>query len=611
MCGIAGFVSKKFTEQQLQQMTRRIGHRGPDAEGFFYDAGCGTGLGHRRLSILDLSEAANQPFFSQDGRYVMIYNGEVYNYKEVAVKYNLHTRTTSDTEVIIEAFAKVGVQCFNDLNGMFALAIWDKEEEKLYLVRDRVGIKPLYYFHREGQFAFASELKALFTLATGKKINSGAVADFLYLGYIPGDSTIYHDFNKLLPGYYAIYQNGILASYPYWWLDNKLERKLLSNETEAKKQLKELLESSVQYCMISDVPLGIFLSGGVDSSIVAAIAQKSSAVPVKTFSIGFKEEKYNEAHHARQVAKHIGSDHHEFTVTHQDALHLVEKMLDIYDEPYADSSAIPTYMVSQLARKEVTVALSGDGGDELFMGYGFYSWAKRLNNPFIKTFRKPMAAGLHMFGNNRSKRASYMFRYPSMARKKSHIFSQEQYFFTESELQSLLKKPGRVTVDEYNCSPKRKLTAEEEQSFFDIKNYLPEDLLVKTDRASMYHSLEVRVPLLDHRLIEFAAALPEGLRTKRGEGKWLLKKTMQRYLPDEVLYRPKQGFVMPIAQWFRGPLADSARAIGSSAVLARTGWFDAKRLSVIADDHIAGRSDHGRLLWQLLMLDKSLSALIA
>jgi asparagine synthase (glutamine-hydrolysing) len=254
MCGIAGFISKNYNEHQLQQMTRSIGHRGPDAEGFFWEPDTGIGLGHRRLSILDLSEAANQPFFSKDGRYVMIYNGEVYNYKEVASKYKIDTRTTSDTEVIIEAFAKTGVECINDLNGMFAIAIWDKIERKLYLIRDRTGIKPLYYFEQEDQFAFASELKALFTLPGKRIINKEALASFLYLGYISGDATIYLNYKKILPGYYAIWQKGELTSFPYWRLENKLEPKPLSNEIQAKNQLKNLLETSVQYCMISDVP---------------------------------------------------------------------------------------------------------------------------------------------------------------------------------------------------------------------------------------------------------------------------------------------------------------------------------------------------------------------
>jgi asparagine synthase (glutamine-hydrolysing) len=263
-------------------MTTILGHRGPDAIGYFYDENTGIGLGHRRLSIIDLSAAANQPFYSQDGRYAMIYNGEVYNYREVAAKYNIKQRTTSDSEVIIEAFAKAGVESLSELNGMFAIAIWDKIEEKLYLIRDRIGVKPMYYYNGDS-FAFASELKALFHFPFPRRINYDSVASFLNLGYIPGDSTIYHDFKKLLPGYYAIYHKGLLSSYPYWWPDSRLRQETLKDETTAKKELKHLLETSVNYCMISDVPVGIFLSGGIDSSTVAAIAQAGSQMPVKNF----------------------------------------------------------------------------------------------------------------------------------------------------------------------------------------------------------------------------------------------------------------------------------------------------------------------------------------
>lgn len=604
MCGITGFVSRKFTEEHLKCMTRCLAHRGPDAEGFFLDAKPGVGLGHRRLSIIDLSAAANQPFFSQDGRYVMIFNGEVYNYKEVAAKYNIHTRTTSDSEVIIEAFAKTGIESISDLNGMFTIVIWDKVEEKLYLIRDRIGIKPLYYYHKDNEFAFASELKALFGLPIRKEINQHSVSDFLYLGYIPGNATIYQQFKKLLPGHYAIYQNGLLASYPYWWLDNKLEEKTQKNEEEARKQLKELLESSVKYCMISDVPVGIFLSGGIDSSTVAAIAQASSSTPVKTFSIGFKEGKYNEAHFAAEVAKQIHSDHHEFILTEQDALHLVDKMLDIYDEPYADSSAIPTYMVSQLARKQVTVALSGDGGDELFMGYGFYKWAQRLDNPFVKTIRKPVAGLLHMFGNNRSKRASYLFRYPSEARKKSHIFSQEQYFFTETELQSILKHPAGITIDEYNCSRKRALSTLEEQSFFDIKNYLPEELLVKTDRASMRHSLEVRVPLLDHRLVEFAVNLSPSLKLRGNTHKYLLKQVLYEYLPASLFDRPKWGFAIPLRIWLTKELSYLFDKYLDPVTVEECGIVRPEAVQQLRKEFFAGRDYLYNRLWALILLHK-------
>ena len=603
MCGIAGFVSTDFSMHHLQQMAECLRHRGPDAEGFYYDEKNAMGFAHRRLSILDLSAAANQPFYSKDGRYVMIYNGEVYNFKELAIKYDIKTTTTSDSEVIIEAFAKEGVQCLRDLNGMFTIAIWDKLEEKLYLIRDRIGVKPLYYYQQDGQFVFASELKALFQLPLRKEINHESVSSFLYIGYIPGEATIYHHYKKLLPGHYAIYHRGMLGTFPYWWLDGELKRSTLTNEAQAKKELRQLLQSSVNYCLISDVPVGIFLSGGIDSSAVAAIAQSGSSKSIKTFSIGFKEEKYNEAHFAEKVARHIGSDHHEFTVTEADALHMVEKLTDMYDEPYADSSAIPTYLVSQLARSKVTVALSGDGGDELFMGYGFYYWARRLNNPFLKAFRKPISGLLYNLGKNRSKRASYLFRYPSEARRKSHIFSQEQYYFSESEIRDIVKDPAGVCIDEYTCS-KRSLSMEEEQSFFDIKNYLPEELLVKADRASMQHSLEVRVPLLDHRLVEFAINLSPSLKLKGNTGKYLLKQVLYEYVPASFFNRPKWGFAIPLRLWLQKELSYLVDKYLSPAVIEECNLVHSEPVQQLRKDFFAGRDYLYNRLWVLILLHK-------
>jgi asparagine synthase (glutamine-hydrolysing) len=604
MCGITGFVSKNFSRDQLQVMSKCLAHRGPDAEGEFFDSGVGIGLGHRRLSIIDLSEAANQPFYSKDGRFVMIFNGEVYNYRELAEKFNIPTTTTSDSEVIIELFARIGVKCFPELNGMFAIAIWDKQEEKLFLIRDRIGIKPIYYFHNGKDFAFGSELKSLLNLPIPRKIDDQAVANFLYLGYIPGSETIYRDFKKLLPGYYAIYQDGVLATYPYWWLDGSLQPETLADEKLAKARLRELLISSVNYCMISDVPLGIFLSGGTDSSVVAAIAQAGSTTPVKTFSIGFKEEKYNEAKFAFEVARYIGSDHHEFTVTEDDALHLVEKLTDIYDEPYADSSAIPTYMVSQLARSKVTVALSGDGGDELFMGYGMYYWARRLNQPLIKAFRRPIGRVLSHSGINRLRRASYLFRYPSPARRKSHIFSQEQYYFSEAEIVSILKSRGRVDIDEYFCSAKRKLLPEEEQSFFDIKNYLPEELLVKTDRASMQHSLEVRVPLLDHRLVEFTTNLSTSLKLRGNNSKYLLKEVLYDYVPAKLFDRPKWGFAIPLRIWLSKQLSYLFDKYLNREIVEESGFVHWNEVERLKREFFHGRGYLYNRLWALILLHK-------
>ena len=346
------------------------------------------------------------------------------------------------------------------------------------------------------------------------------------------------------------------------------------------------------------------LSGGVDSSTVAAIAQSVSSTPAKTFSIGFNEEKYNESKYAAKVAKHIGSEHHEFTVTENQALELVDDLLDIYDEPYADSSAIPTLMVSKLARKHVTVALSGDGGDELFMGYGFYTWAKRLENPFVRAFRKPLAKSLYSFGDNRLKRGSKVFDYPDKRRMKSHIFSQENYYFTEKEIHALLRKDEKITLDESIHGVSRRLSAVEEQSFFDIKNYLPEELLTKADRASMQHSLEVRVPLLDHRLVEFAINLSQDLKLRGSTGKYLLKEVLYEYVPASFFDRPKWGFAIPLRIWLAGELKYLLDKYLSDEMVEEANLVNAVVVRQLKKEFLAGRDYLYNKLWVLILLHK-------
>jgi asparagine synthase (glutamine-hydrolysing) len=604
MCGIAGFLDGSWNSIELQKMGAALAHRGPDASGIFYDPSVNLGLVHRRLSILDLSVAANQPFYSKDGRYIMVYNGEVYNYKEVAAKYEIHPQTTSDTEIIIEAFAKAGFACLQDFNGMFAFAIWDKVDEKLYLVRDRLGVKPLYYYHKDGVFAFASELKGILTCPIDKSVNPRVIGDFLYLGYIPGAFTIYQYCHKLKPGEYAIVGQGHVQIQSYWRVEDKLEAEPISDEPSAKATLKDLLESAVDYCMVSDVPVGVLLSGGVDSSIVAAIAQSISFTPIKTFSIGFEDKRYNESEFARKVAGHIGTEHHEYTVTEKDAVQLVDEILNIYDEPYADPSSIPTLMVSKLARENVTVVLSGDGGDELFMGYGFYYWARRLNNPVVKAFRKPISSLLYTFGNNRLKRGSAVFDYLSRARIKSHIFSQEQYNFKESEIDHLLLNPYPLNIEEHINAGSRILSLPEEQSFFDIENYLPEELLVKIDRASMYHSLESRVPLLDHRLVEFAINLSPELKFKGDVGKYLLKEVLYDYVPASFFNRPKRGFSIPLQDWLTRDLKYIIDKYLSDEVIGEVGLVNLAIVQGLKADFFAGKSYLYQRLWLLILLHK-------
>lgn len=562
MCGITGYYSpnKLFSESELQEMTNAIAHRGPDAEGYYTDE-C-IGLGHRRLSIIDLSVSANQPMHSSCNRYVMVYNGEVYNYKEIALELKaanptFHFKTTSDSEVILEAFVKYGETFVNKLNGMFAIAIYDKENKELFLYRDRMGKKPIYYYWEDGNFIFASELKA-FKKLKGKinfNINRDAINEFLHLGYIPEPHSIYEQIKKTPSGTCSKITNKKLSISHYWKIEDKITPHTENNFNTAKQTLNDLIESSVKYRMVSDVPFGTFLSGGIDSSLVTAVAQKFNNTPVNTFSIGFKESKYNESGFANNVAKHLKTNHHEFIVSENEAIDLVHTLPDIYDEPYADSSAIPTLMVSQLAGQHVKMTLSGDGGDELFMGYGAYQWAKRLANPFIKPFKKSIATGLSVYRHD-YKKAMELLRYGEETTMKSHIFSQEQAMFSREEIKTLVQPEfyKAITLKENYTDLNRKLLPEEAQVLFDLNYYLKDDLLVKVDRASMHHSLETRVPLLDHRIVAFALNLSPELKINNGESKYLLKQVLYDHVPKEFFNRPKQGFSIPLVHWLKSDL---------------------------------------------------------
>jgi len=393
MCGIAGFISRGLTKEHLSEATTRIQHRGPDGEGLFFQTknDWNTGLGHRRLAIIDLSAAADQPMTSHCGRYIMIFNGEIYNYQEIKdTKFqNTVWRSTGDTEVVLESFVKYGTECFQWLNGMYAVAIWDTELNKLTLARDHVGIKPLFYYYDEHEIIFASEIKAITTLRKNLTINFSVIPAFLHIGYIPHPHTIYNHVNKLSAGSYleiSMAGNGglIAKEQSFWKVQDKISEKLICDETIARKQLDVLLADAVKTQLISDVPIGTFLSGGTDSSIITAIASRVSPGKINTFSIAVTDGKVNEAPYAAAVAKHLGTNHHELPITQKELLEMVPGFMNVYDEPFSDSSAFPTMLVSKLARQNVTVALSGDGGDELFLGYGSYLWAKRLQNPLLK-----------------------------------------------------------------------------------------------------------------------------------------------------------------------------------------------------------------------------------
>lgn len=611
MCGFTGFLSfaNQFTKEDLYAMSSCIAHRGPDSDGFYFDGTCG--LGHRRLSILDLSEAANQPFYSANGRYVMVYNGEVYNYREIAQKLDIPLRTTSDTEVILEAFVKWGEQFVHQLNGMFAIAIYDIQERQLYLYRDRMGIKPLFFYIDDNGFAFSSELKALTKtdFLQGKlTLNKQALSQFLYLGYIPRPNSIYNEIQKMDSGTYIIVGKKKFEQKSYWRLEEQVQPTILTDFNAAKAQLKELVLSSVKYRMISDVPFGTFLSGGIDSSLVTAAAQVNSSRPIKTFTINFEAAKYSEARFARDIAKYLGTEHHEFTTTHKEVVEWAGQIPSIYDEPYADSSAIPTLLVSEMARRHVTMALSGDGGDECFLGYGMYTWAERLHNPLVKTFRYPISLALSKLGN-RYERASSLFNYPDQSRIKSNTFSQEQYLFSEPEIEELLTpnyKTSPYVQEEWNIQA-RKLSAIEQQAFFDLKQYLQEDLLVKLDRASMKHSLETRVPLLDYRIVAFALNLDPKLKRHKGTSKYLLKEVLYDFVPKELFNRPKWGFSIPLANWLKEDLRYLIDDYLNEKIISHYGIVHYHLVNKLKRQFLGGKDFLFNRIWVLIMLHKWLS----
>lgn len=588
MCGITGYYSLKniFSKQELEQMTRSLIHRGPDAQGIFTHQS--VGLGHRRLSIIDLSEQANQPMVSGSGDCTIVFNGEIYNYQKLGKELGISPKTSSDTEIIVEAFEKYGPSFVSRLNGMFAMAIYKKSTNKLYLYRDRLGIKPLFYFIKDNQLAFASELKALTKLAYFQKyktINPKAVGEFLHLGYIPEPHTIYQNTLKFPKGSYAEFDGNQFNITSYWSPKQKVQSTLIKDFQQAKDRLQELVTSSVKYRLIADVPYGTFLSGGIDSSLVTAIAQKVSNQPLKTFSIGFAESKFNEAQYAQQVARHLNTDHHAFTLTEKDALQLVPDLFEYYDEPFADSSAIPTMLVSKLARSQVTMTLSGDGGDELFLGYGMYQWAERLNKPWIHKNRN-LAKLLLKQGNSRYQRIAQMFDYRKTDNRNSHVFSQEQYLFSEKELESLLMNDWKQPITLSLIKPEnRELTASETQAFFDLNYYLPDDLLVKVDRASMRFSLEDRVPLLDHRIVEFALNLAPELKIHQGTQKYLLKQMLYDYVPKELFDRPKWGFSIPLNKWLKTDLKYLADCYLSEEKVKAAGLVNSQQVAQLINGY--------------------------
>ena len=620
MCGIAGFVDrwsanvKRAREERaslLDNMCQVIQHRGPDDQGVFVKDG--VALGMRRLSIIDLA-GGHQPISGEDGTVTIVYNGEIYNFKEL--KAQLESRghifhTNSDTETIVHAFEEYGPSGVNHLRGMFAFAIWDDKSEQLFIARDRVGKKPLYYtLTADGTFVFGSEIKALLEHpAVHREIDPQSLDAYLTLGYVPDPLSIFKGIRKLPPGNYLSFSKGQVKVSEYWDFDYSTTTS--RKESDYLEELRSLLDESVRLRLISDVPLGAFLSGGVDSSTVVALMARHMDQPVKTFSIGFHEDSYNELEYARLTAKKFGTDHHEFFVT-PEICEIVEELVWHFDEPFADSSAIPTYMVSKLAREHVTVILSGDGGDELFAGYTRYvvdqkrSGFSRIPNVVRKGIMQPL--GNHLphgtIGRNFIHNISLdpIDRYLDSVSVFTRLNKESLY---SSDFQRRL---GGGTDWVTNCfqqlSTKVHSTdALDRLLYLDSKTYLPGDILTKVDRMSMAVSLEARAPLLDHKLIDFVTRIPASLKMARGETKHILKRAVVDLVPAEILNRPKQGFGIPVQEWINQQLREPMREVLTEARTRQRGYLNPKYLNVLLDEHERGRRDHSTGLWALFMLE--------
>ena len=605
MCGITGIVNRraKVDINQLSKMTDKIAHRGPDAEGVFVNKIKTCGLGHRRLSILDLSDAANQPMHSKCGNYTLVYNGELYNFKEIKetlLKQGVEFTTSSDTEVILEAFIAWGEKCVDHFNGMFAFAVWNEKNEELFIFRDRLGIKPLYYAWDEETLYFSSELKAIAPFINQSNWDELAIQHYFRLGYIPAPYTIYKSVRKLEEGSYIQLNTSDFLIRNYWKVEEKVQKGVVSNENEAKSQYHELLKSSVEYRLQSDVPFGVFLSGGIDSSTVAAVAQSISDQPISTFSIGFEEATFNESEYARKVADHLGTNHHEFVLSHKDIQDLIPEIPTWYDEPFADASALPTYLVSKMASEKVTMALTGDGGDEQFMGYGMYTWADRLTT--LKTLRWFLKTGLSLSPKVNNQRASQYFDFKENEHLPSHIFSVDQGFYSATNL----KKHFTFTEDYAPLlfgKTNRRLLVSESQSFHDLKFYLPGDLLTKVDRATMQNSLEARVPLLDHRLVEFSVNLDEKLKRKNGDSKYLLKQVLYEYVPKELFDRPKWGFGIPLNLWLSNELKPLLDKYVNHSALKKYSFYKIDEIMELKKQYLGGKTFLYNQLWLIIMFN--------
>ena len=609
MCGITGFCdfTKRTEKSTLITMTDILHHRGPDDSGYSYykNESYTVGLGHRRLSIMDLSKHGHQPMKYE--QYEIIYNGEVYNFREIREEletYGYLFESDSDTEVILKAYDKWGIESVNKFSGMFAISMYDKKNQKIILMRDRIGKKPLYYSYNNGYFLFASELKSLMLYPNFEKnINNDALNLFLFHGYITAPHTIFKKTYKLEPGKYLELdlKNKTLDIHTYWSIEEQFKRKEIFDYSEDIfiEKLDEVLTSAVQYRMISDVPIGSFLSGGYDSSLISAIMQKLSNKPIDTFTIGFNEKKFNEAHYAKEVADHLKTNHHELYLPIKDASELISEIPKYYDEPFADSSQIPTMLVSKLAKERVTVTLSGDGGDELFCGYHRYDTA--LGYQKYKAISKSYRAFDTLV--NMDKITSRM---NSKLTKLNYLNSDEniinfKYLSTKVYLEGLVKESTYTIDNRYFDILKLSNNIQEKYMLQDMVTYLPDDILTKVDRASMAYSLESRTPILDHKVIEYSMNVPHALKYKNGDKKYLLKALTHRYIPKKIMDRPKKGFGVPIYEWLHSDMNYLIEKYFNQEYIRTQNIFDHQKLQIILNKFKNRDELSNKFVWNIIV----------
>lgn len=622
MCGITGIFDLRETRPIDREVLARINdmqwHRGPDEAGLHLEPG--LGLGHRRLSIIDIA-AGQQPLANEDDSVWVVFNGEIYNFVDLIPELTAlgHVfRTRSDTETIVHAWEQWGVDCVHHFRGMFAFALWDRKQQVFFMARDRLGVKPLHYaLTDDGFLVFGSELKTL-TAWPGfrRDLDDEAVEDYFGYGYVPEPRTIYKSALKLPPGHRLLIRRGRPVPAPEQYWDVPFEGHGPISLADAGAEFIERFREAVRIRMVAEVPLGAFLSGGVDSSAVVAMMAGLTDQPVKTCSIAFSDPRYDESGHARQVAERYRTDHHINTVEADD-FSLIDELARLYDEPYADSSAMPTYRVCQLARRDVTVALSGDGGDENFVGYRRYRWhgiEERMRRKIPDGIRQPLFGWLGRV-YPKADWAPRVFRakttFEALGRDSIAGYFHGVSVCSDGLRARIFSDAFRKRLNGYNAvevlrrhdraNPTRDVYGQVQ--YLDFKTYLVGDILTKVDRASMAHALEVRVPFLDHKLVEWVSGLPSSLKIQGAEGKYMLKKSLEPYLPHDIMYRRKMGFSIPLAEWFRGPLQDKLRAALLSPRMADTGLFEMTAVRALIDEHVSGRRDHNPALWSLLMFE--------